>query len=387
MSAERRHLSVLVDGIVYGFQRHGGINTFFNEVLSRLSKRGDVSLAIELPAECGGEFEITGVSAWRPPLPSSTGISWKLDQLAGPVFLHANDLVAKLRRWHFGVRNWPYVFLSTYFSIATEGIPQVGLVHDMNHEIFPDLYPEGFGKWLRTQYPRYLAQAKEIIAVSETTKKDVIEIYKLPAERIHVVYHSVNSAIFHPRQNEEDSEVGDKTRDEPYILYVGSRAKYKNFDRLLRAFAESSVRNSLCLTVAGPDWNAVEIEEITRLDLQSRVRLIVRPSDEVLAGLYQRATAFVYPSVGEGFGIPLLEAMACETLILASDISVFHEIAGDAALYFDPFRIESISAALESVLAESVRAEYISKGRRCVTKYSWDDSAEQVYSICRKALL
>ena len=142
----------------------------------------------------------------------------------------------------------------------------------------------------------------------------------------------------------------------------------------------------MTLVVAGRPWSLNELVRIRDLDLESKVRLIINPSNKVLRVLYSCAAAFVYPSFNEGFGIPLLEAMACGTLVLASDIDVFHEVAGNAALYFDPFDRDGTSRVLQASLDDGIKRQYASRGLVQVAKYSWDQCAEQTHAVYRKAL-
>ena len=383
-----RRLPIFIDGVVYGFQTYGGINTFFNEVLSRLSQRPEVSIAIQLPGACAGQLPEMPARIWQPPLPKETGLSWKLDQVAKPVLQWANDLARKVRLRQFFRGTWPYVFQSTYFTLSTEKVPQVGLALDMNHEIFVEFFQNDWGQWLRRQYREYLQRATRIIAISQNTKQDVIRIYRIPSDNIDVVYLAVDRDVFRAQQSKEVVEARRTlTHDcEPYILFLGRRDGYKNFDRLLEAFGRASIKNRVCLVVVGTPWQSGESRRIRDLGLESRVRLVAHPSDQLLAALYNGALAFIYPSLGEGFGIPLLEAMACETLVLAADIPVFREVAGEAAIYFDPYRPEDIVRVLEIAVTGCAKNEYISRGMRQVSKYSWDKCADQMYGVYGKAL-
>jgi glycosyltransferase involved in cell wall biosynthesis len=382
-------LHLIVDGVVYGFQKHGGINTYFNEILSRLSKRRDLAITVLLPYHSQGRLPRMGVQVWREPLPAATGWSWKLDVVAEPLLRRANELVTKLR-WQRerARRRWPCVFQSTYFTMSAEPMPQVAGAYDLNHEIFPERYQGAWGTSLRRQYRVCLEQAARIIAISQTTKQDVMRFYGLPSERIDVVYPAVNGSVFRPEHPDRiqaalHARLGGC---QPYILHVGGRASYKNFGGLLEGFARSAVRKQLHLVVAGKPWRETERKQMVRLGLESRIRLVVNPSDLLLAALYQGAAAFVYPSYYEGFGIPLLEAMACGTLVLASDIPVFHEVAGGAPVYFDPSQPAAIARALETPLTDTMRRECVARGFEQVAKYSWDRCAEQTYDVYRKTL-
>ena len=374
-------IRVIVDGIVYGFQQHGGINTYFNEVLPRIARKYGVLVDVLVPRNSRGQ----------PPMPPIRIVSrniiparWRSDKLAGPFLDALNSKWIELR-----IRcNNNSVFHSTYFTYLAAPVPQVAMAYDMNHELFPDQYKDELGQWLRRQYREHLRRATRIIAISEKTKKDVIRFYNIDPSIIDVAHLATNRGIFWPEQNWKrlNGVNGTMRMGEPYVLYVGGRWSYKNFYRLLAAFAQSAVRDKATLVVAGEPWNQNELMLIRALDLEEKVRLIVEPSDDLLRVLYSCAAAFVYPSYNEGFGIPLLEAMACGTLVLASDNEVFNEVAGDAAIYFDPYDLTGISRALETSLDDKIRKEYIGRGFVQVAKYSWDQCAEQTHAVYRKAL-
>jgi glycosyltransferase involved in cell wall biosynthesis len=325
---------------------------------------------------------------WREPFPAATGWSWKLDQVIKPVLRRANDLVTKLRLQQESSRqSWPRVFQSTYFTLSGEPVPQVALALDMNHEVLPEFFHNDWGQWLRRRYRDYLQEATRIIAISQTTKDDVMRFYGIPSGKIDIAYPAVNRDVFRPQHSDQllGAERALINSCRPYILYVGNRGRYKNFAGLLEGFAQSSTKNKLHLVVAGSPWREIESAQIQRLGIDSRVRLITDPSEHCLTALYSFAAAFIYPSFHEGFGIPLLEAMACGTLVLASDTAVFREVAGDAAMYFEPHEPSDIARVLETFLTDADRSEYIARGFERVAKYSWEKCAEQCLCVYQKA--
>jgi glycosyltransferase involved in cell wall biosynthesis len=382
---EKSSLRVIVDGIVYGFQQYGGINTYFNEVLPRIGRLDVTLVDVLLPKTLKGQPPAPPVRILsRDLIPNRTRLSWRLDRLAGPLLKKINSKLIEIR---VRARN-NCIFHSTYFTWLGDSVPQVAMAYDMNHELFPDQYKNEWGQWLRSQYREHFRRATRIIAISEKTKKDVIRFYNIDPSFIDVVHLATNRRMFWPDRDREYlcSCIPPTGVREPYLLYVGIRGSYKNFDGLLASFAQSPGREKLKLVVAGLPWSQHELVRIRELDLESKVRLVVNPSDELLRVLYSCAAAFVYPSYHEGFGIPLLEAMACGTLVLAADNEVFHEVAGDAAIYFDPYDLAGVARALEASLDDRIRREYIGRGFVQVAKYSWDQCAEQTHAVYRKAL-
>jgi glycosyltransferase involved in cell wall biosynthesis len=380
-------VNVIIDGIVYGFQKYGGINTYFNEVLPRIAARPGTSVRVLLPRAAKGTPPPPPVRVVpRELIPYRTRLSRRLDRK-----LEAAVQAMSLR-WHGMVagRKPRAVFQSSYFTVLPGSIPQVGIVADMNHEIFADKYDATeFGRRLRHTYPRYLRQADRIIAVSHVTKSDVVRFYGIDESLIDVVHLATDPQQFFVERNEDSlARVrGVLPSPLPFLLFVGGRTTlYKNFDMQLRAMARCARTTGLALVVAGKAWTDDEASLLKTLGLETHVHLVEDPDVDLLRSLYNLATAFVFPSHHEGFGIPLLEAMACGTLVIASDIGIFHEIAGDAAIYFAPFDLDAFVRAIEASLDEAVQQTYRERGFAQVAKYSWDRCADKTYAVYEKAL-
>jgi glycosyltransferase involved in cell wall biosynthesis len=375
-------MRLIVDGIVYGRQTHGGINTYYNEILPRLANRYGIGVNLLLPRVCLGTTPPLPVRALpRDFIPNETGISWKLDQLLKTVNLHTIGF--------WGRTKPKTIFQSTYFTWLPGWIPHVAIAHDMNHELFPERYNNDFGVWLRKIYPEYLRRADRIISVSHTTKKHIIRFYNIDDSRIDVVHHATDpGTFFMDRDDRHLRLLHDRFGiTPPYILYVGGRSiAYKNFPRLLDAFARVVQGSGLTLVVAGANWTAAESSQAHTLSIEDSVRLVEDPNDDLLRILYNCAHAFVYPSYAEGFGIPLLEAMACGTPVLASSTPVFHEVAGDAPVFFDPNDTADLVKAVETSFDKRTRQECISRGLAQVAQFSWDKSAADTYSVYQKTL-
>jgi glycosyltransferase involved in cell wall biosynthesis len=379
-------MQVIVDGIVYGRQRFGGINTYFNEVLPRLARRPDTRVDLLMPRRYEGEVPGPPVRRLaRDFIPTRTGLSWRLDQRLEPV-------MEALKLGAFGL--WTStkreaVFHSSYFtSLPLTSQPQVAIAHDLNHEIFTHLYADQHGLWLRKVYPEYLRRAARIIAVSDTTKRHIEHYYGIPGDRIDVVHLAVDPTRFYPADPSIDREVlaRDLGIDASYILYVGGRWHYKNFSTMLEAMAHIHRRTQLKLVVAGPPWDATESAKLTHHPAVAVVHLVPHPDNCVLRLLYSCASAFVFPSLHEGFGIPLLEAMACGTPVVAADIDVFREVAGDAVVFVRPQDPHDIAGAVERLLDERVRRDYRARGIQQSRRYSWDATARGTRLAYERAL-
>jgi glycosyltransferase involved in cell wall biosynthesis len=372
-------LRLIVDGIVLRDHPHAGINRVFNAVLPRLAERADTTVELLVPDPCvgalpGGRVRLRARSPF-----GRTNLSWKLDQALETL----NRALVGAR-----VKILPgAVFQSTYFTMLPPGWPQVAIAHDFNHELFPEAYETDWGRWLRGVYPRYLRRARRIVAVSETTKQHAIRFYGIDAEKIDVVRWGVESETFFV-DREPETLASLKERfgvRPPYLLYVGGRSAYKNFQRVLDAFARVADRYDLTLVVAGEGWSRAERLIIDAFEARQRLVLIEYPDDDLLRSLYNFATAFVFPSLWEGFGLPLLEAMACGSPIIASATEVFQEVAGDVPIYFDPYDTDDLARAIEVAAKGSAPPDLVSRGLDRVRSFSWDRSAEELHRVYVRA--
>ena len=377
-------LNLVVDGKVYGFQSHGGINTYFRELLVRLARMEGVSVELLLPRRCAGSPPGPPVRrAVRDyvPVPNGRSIGW-VGAAAERINLRVRNLLVSARR--------RCVFHSTFFSRITDRVPQVATAYDLNQEIFPEKYSDAWGMEFRRRSRDYLTQATRVIAIfPKDSRNDLIRFYGMdPGALTLFTWQSSPITI----TLEHESVGRERLRpviglDLPYILYVGGRAHhYKNFDCVLGAFACSDLRRTHRLAVAGRAFTPGEVETIGRLGLGECVHLVEEPDVATLRLLYNFATAFVFPSFHEGFGLPLLEAMACGTVVVASDTEVFREVAGDAAIYFDPREPTALAAALARCEDEAVRLDHVERGLQRVKEFSWDRCAAQTCQVYCRAL-
>jgi glycosyltransferase involved in cell wall biosynthesis len=252
--------------------------------------------------------------------------------------------------------------------------------HDCLHERFPELFPD-VKNVLRAK-KRLYAQADTIICVSESSRKDLLEFYPFDAAKTRVIYHGITPL---PRDSGGTGKLRSPQRRE-YLLYVGSRASYKNFAGLLKAFRESGLQNSLDLLVfgGGPLINA-ETALLAGLGLSNCVLSIPEVSDESLGEAYAAAKLFVYPSLCEGFGFPPLEAMAAGCPVLASNTSSIPEVCLDAPFYFDPLDLDSfVRGLLQAVNDEDARRSAIANGKRVAARYSWTRCGQETLALYRE---
>jgi glycosyltransferase involved in cell wall biosynthesis len=230
--------------------------------------------------------------------------------------------------------------------------------------------------------------AERILTCSYASKEDILRCYKIPEQKVVVTYYGV-SKDFQPVENPDKlAQVQKKYHlHHPLILYVGSFTVRKNLVRLIRAFHRLIAEKKLdayLLLVGRPLSPSLDLPSLVKeLELEHRISFI---SDyipqEVLCLLYNLADLFVYPSLYEGFGLPPLEAMACGTPVVTSNISSLPEIVGDAAILINPYNPGEIAEALFEGLTNGVlREELVQKGRERVQQFSWKKTAQETLQV------
>ncbi|MCL2311735.1 MAG: glycosyltransferase family 4 protein [Firmicutes bacterium] len=245
-------------------------------------------------------------------------------------------------------------------------------LHDMIYEIYPELFPNA-KKIIGRKY-KHMTQADIIISVSYNTKKDILKFYpEIDPKKIRVVYQG--GLI-----NKNYDEI--KNLPEKYILYVGKRSGYKNFTNLLYAFSKLAIEyQELALVCVGSKFNEDETNKIYSLELSNKIKQI-RCTEKELNYLYANAFCFVYPSLYEGFGIPIVEAFENSCPVICSNTSCFPEIAGEAAIYFNPESPDSIVEAIKVLLGNpELRNDFIEKGKSRSQNYSWEKFGNNVFEI------
>ncbi len=230
---------------------------------------------------------------------------------------------------------------------------------------------------------RYIKRSSHIIAVSQNTRNDLIKYLKIPGERITVIYNGINHSIFKPYTV--------KLLDKPYILYVGSERPRKNLGRLFEAFAKlKSEFAELKLVKVGTYGRSEKYRRDTMRKLDSLgvtrdVIFVSHLSELDLARYYSSATLLVYPSLYEGFGFPLLEAMACGCPVVTSNTSSLPEVVGEAGITVNPYDTDSLAQAMRQVLTNNeLRDNMIRKGLEQAKKFSWEKTAKQTQEVYNK---
>lgn len=249
---------------------------------------------------------------------------------------------------------------------------QVTVFHDLQHK----RHPEHF-RWFDLPFWRFLLWAAahrshRLIAVSDATRSDLFRCYRLSEERVTVVLHGVEPAFFRL----------DRSWIEDYLLCVSTLHPHKNLPRLIRAYGRKKRDFRLILAgLRGFHTEAIE-RLIEEMGLRDSVQITGWVPREELYSLYARARAFVYPSTFEGFGMPVLEALAAGIPVACSDIPPLREVAADAALFFDPLNEDDIASAIERVMTDaSLQGHLALAGRERARPFTWEHCAEQILKI------
>ncbi len=277
-------------------------------------------------------------------------------------------------------------FSSDGFIPLGMSIPKVSMVHDVAFLRYPEhLQPrirDFYKKWM----PRYLAYTDHIITVSEFSKRELIAGYNLPPDKISVVYNGITDT-YKPVSEDQKKTTRDRySKSNPYFLYLGAIHPRKNIQTLVKAFEQfkSSTSSGLQLVLAGrASWHTEEVfHAIANSPFKESIHLPGYVSTSDATALVASAEAMIYPSLYEGFGLPLVESMACGVPVICSNVSSLPEVAGDAALLFDPTDVQQLTQLLVSITSDkSMQDELIRKGHARAQFFSWDKAAVEVYQI------
>lgn len=355
----------------------GGIGTYIREVGSRLSRRPDVRL---LPFHARSDrtldepwvrtLELHQLSrsaralypAWdlagRPSLPADLG---------GADVLHAP--------------------LPAAIPPPGPGQKLVVTIHDLAFRHYPRLFPTRWLALYRLGARRAARRAHAIMVPSESTKRDLVRLEKADPERVHVV---PLAASLPARQTDFDERLHRLKVSRPYVLFVGTLEPRKNLVRLIRAYRQAVTHGRFehSLVLAGPlGWHPEPLLREIRSPGAGRVILTGKATATELDGLYRAADLFVYPSLYEGFGLPVLEAMARGVPSIVSTASSLPEVAGEAAFGVDPTSVPGLASAIERLLTDTGEAERLAKaGLARAEEFSWDRTADETLDVYRRAL-
>ena len=357
------------DHQVFSSQQYGGISRYFVELARNLTleSRNKIEIKIIAPFyknkylhQSRKKLNLNGV--FIPDIPKTGKLLRCFNDFGSP-------FLQKLAS--------PDIIHETYYSPKTIGSKKpirVITVHDMIHEIFPDNFSK---KDPTIDFKKNaISRADHLICVSENTRNDLINILGVKRDKTSVVHHGFALTA-------SQSKIM-TLKSKPFLLYVGSRGGYKNFYRFVEAYAASSVllKEFDLLCFGGGGFRQHEINLFKELKISPDKIYHVAGDDDSLANYYKNASLFIYPSLYEGFGIPPLEAMSYGCPVICSNTSSIPEVVGEAAIFFDPYSIESIQEAMEEILFDSSsRSLVIKRGYDRINNFSWEKCARETLNI------
>jgi glycosyltransferase involved in cell wall biosynthesis len=365
-------MKVLYDHQVFYQQRFGGISRIFFELIKAFQENEDISVTTSILFSKNYYLNSSGIIPSRPFLKSN-----KIEKSNFEYILNQLNSIYQIRKGDFDIFH-PTNY-NPYFLNKLGNKPFVLTVLDMIHEKYPHFFPKTDTVAIRK---KILAEkATRIISISENTKKDLIELLNIDSNKIDVI-HLGNSMTLNRGLIELEIEQNN------YILFVGYRDNYKNFTLFIEAISgllhEKTDLSVIC--IGGGAFNDSEFNIFSKNKIQNKVSQI-NLSDDELAIYYNRALMFVFPSLYEGFGIPILEAFACNCPVVCSNSSSLPEVAGDAALYFDPVKKDSIQDAVSKLIDnEEIKSELIQRGRERLNHFSWIKTAQMTKNVYENIL-
>lgn len=277
------------------------------------------------------------------------------------------------------------IFHATEHLLPALSRPAVLTVHDLIFERFPQHHTRTNRAFLRVAMPLFVGRADAIIAVSQHTRRDLVELYRTPPEKVHVIYQGID-ARFRPADATEIQRVGQAYAIErPYLLMLGTLEPRKNHAVAFQALArlKAAGHPHRLVVAGGQGWLFADVQQqVEALGLAGDVIFTGRVAEADLPGLYSGAACLLMPSLYEGFGFPVLEAMACGTPVVCSSASSLPEAAGDAALLVEPTDAEALAAAVARVLGDPALAEQMrADGLAQAGLFRWERTAAETVAV------
>ncbi len=289
-----------------------------------------------------------------------------------------------LRREHVDLFHAPHYVLPPLTPCRS-----VVTIHDCIHLRFPQYLPNRLGyAYARSSLWIATHRAARVITVSEASKRDILRYYRVPEERIDVIYNAIDDRFWLEPPADAMERVRERYQlNAPFVLYAGNIKPHKNLERLIEAFhllrQDPNLKDVQLLIIGDEISKYASLRRaVHRHKLHKYVRFFGFVPDQTLAALYRLAAVFVFPSLYEGFGLPPLEAMASGTPVITSNVSSLPEVVGDAALMIDPYDPGAIAAAMRRVLEDStLRADLRARGLARAREFSWERSIRRVREI------
>ncbi len=354
-------------------QEFGGVSRYFYELATRVAQDPRFDAAIIAPCYVNHYLR-------RAPAGLVRGAPMPRFEFRGAWRIRKLMQKAALAGAYRGMARAEGIIHETYYASAVAGKAKrrVLTVYDMIHELFPQHFPEQGMEAARAAKRDAVARADHIICISEATRRDLVRLLEVDPGKTSVVHLAQDLAA-------SAGPAYALPSGKPFLLYVGARGGYKNFMALCKAYAASPRLRDAADLVAfgGGTFTAEERRTFAESGISAHLHH-AEGGDALLATYYRGAAAFVYPSLYEGFGLPLLEAMACGCPVACSNASSIPEVAGNAALYMDPRSLDDMRAALETITGDAgLRDRLIGAGKARAAQFSWERCARETMDIYR----
>jgi glycosyltransferase involved in cell wall biosynthesis len=274
----------------------------------------------------------------------------------------------------------PDIFLSlTHYAPRWSPVPAVVAIMDLGFLKYPNQFtPKDFTQ-LKNWTSYSVNKATKVIAISEHTKKDICAVYHKSPEDVIVTYLGYDTELYRPTTN--PLVLKKYAINTPYFLFLGSLKPSKNIENLLEAFNKINHTNYSLVIAGKKAWLYDKIfSRVKKLGLLNKVIFTGFTPDEDIPPLMTHSTAFVLPSLYEGFGIPVLEAMACGTPVVVSNVASLPEVAGEAGIYVDPYSVDSITQGLQVAISNK-SSQFVKRGLSRVKSFNWDETAKKTLSL------
>jgi len=353
-----------------------GIGTYVRNLVRELARQDDDAQYVLLCHAKDAGF-VEGLGPRFTPLIERAGNYSVREQLSVPLALAR----ARVDLFHA-----PHYVVSPLIRV-----PYVVTIHDCIHLRFPQYLPNRAAlHYARTMMTLAARRAQRVLTVSQASKEDILHYLGVPAEKVEVIYNALDERLAAPPTDADMQRVRERFQlTSPFVLYTGNIKPHKNLDRLIEAYSILRRRGfeHTKLLIIGDEVSKYPMLRrlVHRFQLHHHVRFLGFVPDATLASLYRLASAFVFPSLYEGFGLPPLEAMSAGAPVITSNVSSLPEVVGDAALLIDPMDAGAIADAMARVLGdESLRHELVRRGHERVKAFSWERSVAQVRDEYRK---
>ena len=361
-------MKIVIDNKIFLRQKFGGVSRYFVELQSKLNTNTKINSRIIAPIHINSHLHHSDNDPKRRIfIPKATN---RLKINSGIKLLSDYLSVQEMKKFN------PNLIHETFYTLTdpwNKKIKRVTTVYDLIREKVDPIASKSKSK------KATLERSEKIICISNNTKNDLIEFYNLPEDRCEVVYLGVNSVFF------EDFNIEKKFWDRPYILYVGQRAGYKNFEFLMKALSRVSKfgKDFGLICFGGGNFTISEKALFNELSLSIKDIRHESGSDQKLKVAYSQALALVYPSLYEGFGLPIVEAMASRCLVITSDSISIAEAGGKEALYFESHNAESLINLLNDVLALDSKSQKTKRddGFNWASKFTWNSTASNTLKV------